>query len=119
VLCDVQFLRGYTILLADPLVASINNLEHTQRAEYLCDMALIGDALLDVTGAYRINYSILGNSDPFLHAHIIPRFLSEPEECRSGLPWSYPLELVDSVPFDPEKHKDLQQQIAAAIQKRL
>ena len=119
VLCEVQFLRGYTILLADPLVASINNLEHAQRAEYLCDMALIGDALLEVTGAYRINYSILGNSDPFLHAHIIPRFLSEPEECRSGLPWSYPLELVNSVPFDPEKHKDLQQQIAAAIQKRL
>jgi diadenosine tetraphosphate (Ap4A) HIT family hydrolase len=119
VLCDVQFLRGYTILLADPPVASINNLDRTQRAEYLCDMALIGDALLEATGAYRINYGILGNSDPFLHAHIIPRFLSEPEQFRSGLPWSYPLELVNSVLFDPEKHKDLQQQIAAAIQKRL
>lgn len=26
VLCDMQFLRGYTIHLADPLVASLNDL---------------------------------------------------------------------------------------------
>lgn len=79
-MCDMQYLRGYTILLADPVVASINDLDRLQRAEYLGDMALIGDALLEVTGAYRINYCILGNTDFYLHAHIIPRFLSEPEK---------------------------------------
>ena len=118
-LCDAQFLRGYTILLADPVVASINDLDRTRRAEFLCDMALIGDALLEVTGAYRINYGILGNSDQFLHAHIIPRTLNEPEEFRKGLPWSYPKDLVDTVIFDPEQDKELMQQIASAIQKRL
>ncbi len=60
----MQFLRGYTILLADPVVASINDLDRLQRADYLSDMALIGDVLLEVTDAYRINYGILGNSDP-------------------------------------------------------
>jgi diadenosine tetraphosphate (Ap4A) HIT family hydrolase len=119
VLCDVQFLRGYTILLADPLVASINDLDRQQRVTYLADMALIGDALLEVTGAYRINYGILGNSDPYLHAHIVPRYLNEPEMHRTGLPWSYPLELVNRVPFEPERDKALMQQIATAIQKRL
>ena len=86
VMCDMQFLRGYTILLADPPVASINDLDRLKRAEYLCDMALVGDALLEVTGAYRINYGIMGNSDPFLHAHIVPRYLTEPENLRTGLP---------------------------------
>ena len=41
-MCVMQFLRGYTILLADPVVASINHLDSSQRAEYLCDMTLIG-----------------------------------------------------------------------------
>jgi diadenosine tetraphosphate (Ap4A) HIT family hydrolase len=118
VLCDMQFLRGYTILLADPVVASINDLDRLQRAEYLGDMVMIGEALLEVTGACRINYAILGNSDPFLHAHIVPRYLSEPEEFRLGPPWSYPKKLMDAVPFDHERDKGLIQQIAAAIQKR-
>ncbi len=119
VLCDMQFLRGYTILLADPLVASINNLDRLRQAAYLGDMTLIGDALLEVTGAYRINYGILGNSDPFLHAHIVPRYLSEPENLRARLPWSYPKKLMEAVAFDAERDRELMGQIAAAIQKRL
>lgn len=39
--------------------------------------AVIGDALLDVTKAHRINYEILGNSEPELHAHIFPRYEDE------------------------------------------
>ncbi len=119
VLSDMQFLRGYTILLADPVVASVNALDRPLRAVYLSDMALVGDALLEVTSAYRINYGILGNSDPYLHAHIIPRYLNEPEEFRGGLPWSYPLELVNAVPFDHERDRELMQRIASAIQKRM
>ena len=119
VMCDMQYLRGYTILLADPVVASINDLDRLQRAEYLGDMTLIGDALLEVTGAFRINYAIMANSDPFLHAHIVPRYMSEPDKFRTGLPWSYPEKLLDAVLFDLERDKGLMQQIAAAIQKRL
>jgi diadenosine tetraphosphate (Ap4A) HIT family hydrolase len=89
VMCDMQFLPGYCILLADPIAPSLNDLDETQRGRYLTDMSLVGDALLEVTGAFRINYSILGNTDPFLHAHIVPRYLSEPEQYRQGLPWSY------------------------------
>ena len=119
VMCDMQFLPGYTIQLADPVVASINDLDCLQRVDYLNDMTLIGDALLEVTGAYRINYGIMGNSDPFLHAHIVPRYLSEPDKLRTGLPWSYPQKMVDEVVFDLERDKELMQQIAVAIQKRL
>jgi diadenosine tetraphosphate (Ap4A) HIT family hydrolase len=118
-MCDMQYLRGYLILLSDPVVASINDLDRLQRAVYLGDMTLVGDSLLEVTGAYRINYGIMGNSDPFLHAHIVPRYLSEPDKLRTGLPWSYPQKMVDEVVFDLARDKDLMQQIAAAIQKRL
>ena len=73
VIGDVQFLPGYCLLLADPVVTSLNDLSIQARNQYLQDMVLIGDAILKATNSYRINYEILGNSEPELHAHIFPR----------------------------------------------
>lgn len=117
-LCDMQFLSGYCILTADPVVESINALNPQQRVQYLSDMTLVGDALLEVTGAYRINYAIAGNSDPILHAHIVPRYSTEPERFRVDLPWSYPQDYKNAHLFDPERDQDLMVQLRHAIQRR-
>jgi diadenosine tetraphosphate (Ap4A) HIT family hydrolase len=82
-------------------------------------MALVGDALMEVTGAYRINYGIAGNSDPYLHAHIVPRYMTEPESMRKGLPWSYPKSMIDKTMFNFEREHGLIQQLKQSIQKRL
>jgi diadenosine tetraphosphate (Ap4A) HIT family hydrolase len=84
-----QFVRGYVLLLPDPVVPSLNALGAKERAMFLHDMGRLGDALLKVTGAARINYAILGNLEPALHAHIIPRYLDEPEAKRTSHPWAY------------------------------
>ncbi len=115
----MQFLSGYCILLADPPISSLNDLPEHKRAEFLSDMAYIGDALLAVTGAYRINYAIAGNSDPFLHAHIVPRYMSEPEVLRKGLPWSHPQSEMASILFDPSRDGLLMAQLRKAITNRL
>jgi diadenosine tetraphosphate (Ap4A) HIT family hydrolase len=117
-MCDTQFLCGYCILLADPAVTSLNDLSQAKRAEFLSDMAAVGDALLAVTDAYRINYVIAGNTDPYLHAHIVPRYMSEPEEFRKGLPWSHPHSERDSILFDYRRDKPLMDQLRQAIQNR-
>jgi diadenosine tetraphosphate (Ap4A) HIT family hydrolase len=114
----MQFLRGYCILLPDPVVASLNDLSVHQRFDYLSDMSLVGDALLEVTGAHRINYAIMGNSDQVLHAHIVPRYLSEPVEFHMNQPWSYPQETIDSLLFDGERDRDLMRQLREAIGRR-
>lgn len=114
-LCNLQFLRGYCILQSDPVVSSINDLTRAQRSEFLSDMVLVGDALLEVTEAYRINYFIAGNSDPSLHAHIVPRYLSEPENQRQGVPWDHPLAYDESTRFDAQRDKQLIQQLSAMI----
>jgi diadenosine tetraphosphate (Ap4A) HIT family hydrolase len=119
VLSDFQFLRGYSILLSDPVVPNLNALDTAQRSEYLLDMTILGDALLEVTGAYRINYEILGNFDAVLHAHVLPRYLSEPEELRKGPAWFYDKAYQTSMPFDYERDKNLMQQIAEAVRQRL
>lgn len=84
-----QFVRGYVLLLPDPVVPSLNALGAKERAMFLQDMARLGDALLKVTGAARINYAILGNLEPALHAHVIPRYADEPDAQRTSHPWAY------------------------------
>jgi diadenosine tetraphosphate (Ap4A) HIT family hydrolase len=119
VMADTQYLRGYCILLADPVAKDLNALEGEKRARFLEDMAITGDALLEVTDAYRINYEILGNTEPVLHAHIIPRYMSEPEELRKIPVWSYDKVRENPKKFDAERDKKLMRDIAEAIQKRL
>jgi hypothetical protein len=58
VIGDVQPLPGYCLLLADPVVESLNALDQATRIRYCLDVIHAGDALLHVTGAYRINYEI-------------------------------------------------------------
>ena len=119
VLGDVQFLRGYALLLADPVAPDLNSLDESRRIRFLQDMAILGDALLEVTGAYRINYEILGNSEAALHAHVFPRYMSEPEDLRKGPAWLYDREYRLSVKFDAERDQELIQHLAQAIRRRL
>ena len=83
---DTQPLQGYCVLLADPVVSDMNALNEKQRAQYALDMCAVGDALLKVRGAYRINYETWGNLDPALHTHIVPRFMEEPAQLRTQTP---------------------------------
>jgi len=84
-----QFVRGYALLLPDPVVPSLNALGARERTQFLMDMTRVGDALLKVSGAMRINYAIFGNAEPALHAHVVPRYLEEPEAMRTAHPWAY------------------------------
>ena len=111
---DVQPLPGYCLLLADPVASSINDLDEAARAAYLLDTARIGDALLAVTDANRINYETWGNSEPALHTHIMPRYASEPAEKRR-MPACMVYDWKTSPPFDPIAQSDF----VAAMRKML
>lgn len=114
VIGDVQPLPGYCLLLADPVVPSINDLDEASRAAYLLDTTRIGDALLTVTGASRVNYETWGNSEPALHTHIMPRYEFEPIEKRR-MPACMVYDWKASSPFDPIGQADF----VAAMRKAL
>lgn len=118
VLGDAQFIPGYCLLLPDPVVSHLNALDPESRRQYLYDMTVIGDALLEETDAYRINYETLGNTDPALHTHIFPRYLAEPDEYLGGPVFSYPREQRASRPFNAERDRDLMQRLADAIRSK-
>lgn len=93
VMGESQRLRGYCLLLPDPVAGSLNDLDAPSRARYLDDMARIGDAVNAVCRPRRLNYEMLGNLEPALHAHVLPRYESEPEAYRTKAVWMYPPEV--------------------------
>ncbi len=83
VMAENQYLQGYSLLLATPMVGQFLDLDEFQRHQFLTDMGCLGEAVKNATGAARINFAIYGNVDPFLHAHVWPRFEDEPSERRT------------------------------------
>jgi diadenosine tetraphosphate (Ap4A) HIT family hydrolase len=117
VLGDTQFTPGYMVMMSDPVVLDLNALSLEERVVYLRDMSIIGDALLEVTGALLINYETLGNSERALHTHIVPRYTDEPDEQRRKPIWMS--DTSNAPKFDLEHDQELMGRIAQAIQTRL
>jgi diadenosine tetraphosphate (Ap4A) HIT family hydrolase len=113
VLGDPQILPGYCLLLPDPVVPDLNVLSGAARQRFLDDMARLGDAVLEATGAARLNYEMLGNVEPALHAHVIPRYAWEPAATRRQPVWLH--DWSKAPPFDPGVHGDLQRRLASSL----
>ncbi len=77
-------------------------------------MASLGDAVLQVTSADRINYEILGNSEPELHAHVFPRYATEPPELRRLPAWFY--DWAAAPRYDAETHAELRDALRLALE---
>ena len=110
---DTQFLPGYCLLFAEPAVTDLNELDAESRADFLTDMSLLGDAIINVCQPIRINYGILGNSYPHLHAHLFPRYEWEPEDQKGKNVWRYPDEYWNKIEykFDKQKHDELKHKL--------
>ncbi|XVV07361.1 HIT family protein [Actinosynnema sp. CA-248983] len=96
VIGDTQFLPGYTVLLVDdPAVRRLSDMPKSRRSAFLADMDRLGEAVERVCARRdpafrRVNLEILGNTDPFLHAHVWPRFEWEPADVVGKPVWLYP-----------------------------
>ena len=108
-----QFVHGYLLLLPDPVVPDLNALTQERRSQFLLDMSHLGDALMATTSSVRINYAIFGNQEPALHAHVIPRYSSEPAHLRTLHPWSYDWNAAPA--FDPKAAAALMQALRAEL----
>jgi diadenosine tetraphosphate (Ap4A) HIT family hydrolase len=115
VLGDVQFLKGYSLILPDPVVSDLNELTPDKRRELLYEATVVGDALLEATDAIRINYEILGNLEPALHVHIFPRYTNEPPELVTKPVWFYDWE--NAPKFDPERDRDIMDSIRNFVER--
>ncbi|MFH8791037.1 hypothetical protein [Streptomyces sp. NPDC017941] len=92
-----------------------------KRLSFLSDMDLLGEAVERVCRQRdpefrRINLEILGNTDPFLHAHVWPRFAWEPAEVVGKPVWLYPREQWSDERFGlGPQHDELRQAIGSEL----
>ena len=99
ILGDQQFYRGYCVLFAK-LHATELYLMPAESARLLSDeMRLVAEAIATVVKPWKMNYECLGNSEPHVHWHLLPRNENEPEELRRGPIWLRP-ESERKVPLD-------------------
>lgn len=56
---------------------------------FMRDVQVASAAIKKATDAERVNVSILGNREPFIHAHLIPRFPAD-ERYPDRSPWDDP-----------------------------
>ena len=113
VMAQQQVLPGYCLLLPDPVVPHLNAMESNHRTLFLDEMAKVGDVLLGLTGAVRINYEMLGNAEPALHAHLFPRYANEVEELRTRPIWFYDW---DSAPtFNLHEHESFMHSLRSSL----
>jgi diadenosine tetraphosphate (Ap4A) HIT family hydrolase len=125
VMGDPQWLPGYSVLLVDRIgVERLSDLPVQQRLEFLASMERLGEAVevacAQADSAFRrVNLEILGNADPFLHAHVWPRYDWEPADLVHRPVWLYPRERWS----DPDtalgpRHDDLRRAIVDQLATR-
>ncbi|MGN6755861.1 MAG: HIT family protein [Thermomicrobiales bacterium] len=117
VMGDTQFLPGYCLLLAMPRAPDLHALALSERIAFLRDMSLLGEAVQRVCQPQRINYEIFGNTDPFLHAHVLPRYAWEPADYLVQPVSHYPRELwlAREHQFSTAAHGELQDRIGTVL----
>jgi diadenosine tetraphosphate (Ap4A) HIT family hydrolase len=96
VIGDVQWLPGYSLLLTDnPAAQRLSDLSADEQSRFLESMAGLARAVETACSDrdpdfVRVNIEILGNADPFLHAHIWPRYAWEDPDSLTKPVWLYP-----------------------------
>jgi diadenosine tetraphosphate (Ap4A) HIT family hydrolase len=84
-------------------VAEPSELTEEEAAGYWRELLLVGRAIEHVVRPVKMNYNLLGNSLPHLHAHVVPRYADDP---KPGWPFTFPE--VDPEPFpDDELQRDV------------
>lgn len=70
---------GYCILISRVHVFELHDLTKEEREAFIHDVARVSRAVQGLRGAAKMNVQFLGNAVPHLHAHIFPRYLSDPD----------------------------------------
>jgi diadenosine tetraphosphate (Ap4A) HIT family hydrolase len=108
ILGDAQFYRGYCVLIAKRHITEPHLMPRGEAHELLDELLAVGRAISAVTAPLKLNYECLGNQEPHVHWHVLPRYpddtlrlqpvwLRAESERKVSLEESARIELVDKL----------------------
>lgn len=80
---------GRSLLSLNEHYADLTDLPEELLQDYMRDLRDVRTAITKVTGAARVNYAVLGNAEPHVHWHLVPRY-PERESLPNRSPWQDP-----------------------------
>ena len=75
---DARF-PGRCLVMLHQHATELFDLSPAIRHAFADDVSVAARAIKQSTNAFKMNYEILGNAEPHLHCHLIPRQLDEPK----------------------------------------
>jgi len=102
--------KGYCVLVLKRHAVELDDLTSDERCALMEDIARVAHAIRAVCSPDKLNYEILGNIVPHVHAHIIPRYAGDPT-------WGWPIWSVfpDKQSLSDEEYAELARKIRTAI----
>jgi diadenosine tetraphosphate (Ap4A) HIT family hydrolase len=91
--------------------AELGDMPGKLRCTFVDETTQVADAIRRVTKATRVNYAVLGNAEPHVHFHLIPRY-AEREQFPNRSPWDDPRPKTPLVSAEKER-------LVSAIRKQL
>ena len=91
VLGDFQFFHGYSLFLCKQHVSELHFLEPIFKMKFLEEMSIVANAVYNWVNPLKLNYEMLGNSEPHLHWHFFPRHKDDFDP--TGPSWLVPKEI--------------------------
>jgi diadenosine tetraphosphate (Ap4A) HIT family hydrolase len=90
ILGDQQFYRGYCVLLAKIHATELYLMPDDDACLLFDEMRLTAEAIAEVVKPWKMNYECLGNSEPHVHWHLLPRDVNESAAMKRGPIWLRP-----------------------------
>jgi diadenosine tetraphosphate (Ap4A) HIT family hydrolase len=115
---DNQTYEGYTYFLCKRCVPELHELEPEFRDAFLRDMATVAEAVFRAFAPRKLNYEMLGNSEPHLHWHLIPRYADDP--LPAWPVWSnaeYTKDALGAPPAGAERIEPLREKLRAELER--
>jgi len=79
VISKYQYYKGYTLFLCKDHVTELHDLPVKKRKMFLEEMSEVAEAVYHTVKPDKLNYELLGNTEPHMHWHILPRYKNEDE----------------------------------------
>jgi len=110
VLLDVdQRYRGKTVIVTREHVTDLLEMPEARALELYADVRNVARATRLALAPARLNYALLGNQEPHVHWHVIPRFPGD--DGWGGAPRFEP----PPTRLDPAAYRELARRLSAAI----